>query len=366
MTHTATQTIYPLTASQPYPRRQWWMVAYSTEVNRDILARTVLGEKVVLYRTEEGQAVAASGVCPHRMFPLEKGRLVGDDIQCGYHGFKYDTKGACVLTPSQDTPAPACLRSYPVIEHGGTVWIWTGEAHLADVALMPDLAALGVGTPEWAADKSDCFELKGRYTLLIDNLLDLTHVSFIHLDTLPNGEAVAKLPYELVTSEKSLNVRRVGKGIASNPFTKLLFPHYDGPVDQSFDAEYLGPCLIRTAGAMWKAGTDEALGTLNFLHIIMPETPTTTRYYVITTRNFGLDSPAISAMSDHFTKTIGPQDQDAIEAIENVLQQESLPREISCRADAGDIQVRRRLTAQIEAEQAKPTVSVTQPAQAAA
>jgi vanillate O-demethylase monooxygenase subunit len=347
-------TVYPLTASQPYPRRQWWMAAYSSEVSRDILPRTVLGEKIVLYRTEEGQAVAVSGVCPHRMYPLEKGRLVGNDIQCGYHGFKYDTKGVCVLTPSQDSPAPACLRTYPLIEHGGTVWIWTGEADLADPALMPDLASVGVGSPGWAADMSSCFELKGRYTLLIDNLLDLTHVSFIHIDTLPNGEAVAKLPYELVSSGKSLNVRRVGKGIPSNPFLKLLFPDYDGPVDQSFDAEYMGPCLIRTAGQMWASGTGAPLGTLNFLHIITPETPTTTRYYVITTRNFGLDSPAISAMSEHFTKTIGPQDQDAIEAIEQVLRQGNRPREISCRADAGDIQVRRRLSAQIEAEQAIP------------
>jgi vanillate O-demethylase monooxygenase subunit len=288
------------------------------------------------------------------MYPLEKGRLVGNDIQCGYHGFKYDTKGVCVLTPSQDSPAPACLRTYPLIEHGGTVWIWTGEADLADPALMPDLASVGVGSPGWAADMSSCFELKGRYTLLIDNLLDLTHVSFIHIDTLPNGEAVAKLPYELVSSGKSLNVRRVGKGIPSNPFLKLLFPDYDGPVDQSFDAEYMGPCLIRTAGQMWASGTGAPLGTLNFLHIITPETATTTRYYVITTRNFGLGSPAISAMSDHFTKTIGPQDQDAIEAIEQVLRQGNRPREISCRADAGDIQVRRRLSAQIEAEQAIP------------
>lgn len=351
------QSVYPLTASQPYPRRQWWMVAFSSEVSREILPRTVLGEKVVLYRTEDGKAVAAAGICPHRMYPMEKGRLVGDDIQCGYHGFKYDPKGVCVLTPSQATPAPACLRSYPVIEHGGTVWMWTGEAELADPALMPDLSSVGLGNPDWAADFAPRFDLGGRYTLLIDNLLDLTHVSFIHTDTLPNGDAVAKIPYELVSTEKSLNMRRVGKGIPSNPFLKTLYPHYDGPADQSFDAEYLGPCLIRTAGTMWASGTGEPLGTLNFLHIITPETPTTTFYHTITTRDFGLKDPAVSALSDLFARTIGPQDKEAIEAIEKVLQGRGIPREVSCKADAGAIQVRRRLTAQIEAEQAAQTAA---------
>jgi phenylpropionate dioxygenase-like ring-hydroxylating dioxygenase large terminal subunit len=349
--------VYPLTASEPFPRRQWWMVAYSSEVTRQIIPRSLLGEKIVLYRTEEGQAIAASGVCPHRMYPLEKGRLVGNDIQCGYHGFKYDTKGVCTLTPSQSEPAPACLRSYPVVEHGGTVWVWSGEAHLADPALMPDLSALGVGNPVWKADVSPRVDLDGRYTLLIDNLVDLSHVSFIHTDTIPNGEAVAGIPYDLINTDKSVNVKRVGKFIPSNPFVKLLFPDYDGPVDQSFDAEYLGPNIIRTAGPMWKSGTGEHLGTLNFLHIMTPATATTTYYHVITTRDFGLENPAVSAMADHFARTIGPQDKDAIESIEAILRAGNIPREISCRADAGAIQVRRRLNAQIEAELAKPVAA---------
>jgi vanillate O-demethylase monooxygenase subunit len=346
-------SVYPLTASQPFPRRQWWMVAYSSEVTREIIPRTLLGDKIVLYRTEDGQAVAVSGVCPHRMYPLEKGRVVGNEIQCGYHGFKYDVKGACTLTPSQSDPAPACLRSYPVIEHGNSVWVWSGEAHLADPALMPDLSAIGVGNPEWKAVPAPRVDLDARYTLLIDNLLDLSHVSFIHTDTIPNGEVVAGIPYELVTTDKSLNVKRVGKFIPSNPFLKLLYPDYDGPADQSFDAEYLGPNIIRTAGPMWKSETGEPLGTLNFLHIITPATATTTYYHLFTTRNFGLENPAVNAMADHFARTIGPQDKDAIEAIEMNLRTGDIPREVSCRADAGAIQVRRRLNAQIEAEQAQ-------------
>ena len=108
--------MYPLDTPSPYPRRQWWMAAWSNEVQRSVLGRTILGEKVVLYRTESGEAVCPSGICPHRMYPLEKGRLVGDSLQCGYHGITFDASGRCTHVPSQDAAAPAALRRYPVFE----------------------------------------------------------------------------------------------------------------------------------------------------------------------------------------------------------------------------------------------------------
>ena len=133
---------YPLTTEQPYPRRQWWAAATAAEVSRSLMARDILGERVLLYRQEDGTAVAVSGICPHRAFPLEKGRLVGDSVQCGYHGFTFGPDGACQRVPSQNgVPQHAALRRYPVVERGGVVWIWTGEESTADPALLPDLAA---------------------------------------------------------------------------------------------------------------------------------------------------------------------------------------------------------------------------------
>ncbi|UEP30830.1 aromatic ring-hydroxylating dioxygenase subunit alpha [Burkholderia sp. B21-007] len=342
--------MYPLDTPSPYPRRQWWMAAWSTEVGRSVLGRTIQGEKVVLYRTESGEAVCTSGICPHRMYPLEKGRLVGDSLQCAYHGITFDASGRCTHGPSQEAVAPAALRRYPVLERAGTVWIWTGEPEAADPRLMPPLDEVGM-CDGWRIDKQGPIDLDARYTLLIDNLLDLSHVSFIHADTIPGAEAVARVPCEPVGSSQSFNNRRLGRGIPSSPYLQMLFPEYEGPVDQHFDAEYFGPCMIRTGGHFLIAGTEQKLGTVNFLHLITPETPTSTRYFVATVRNFRTDDEPLSQFYLASGNAIAPQDKEAITSIEHVLRTgQPLPREISVKADLGSVQVRKRLTVQIRAE----------------
>jgi len=138
--------MYPLSVDQPYPREQWWVAAYSSEVERDLLARDILGEPVILYRTEAGEAVAQAGICPHRAYPLSKGRLVGDAVQCGYHGFRFGVDGQCQHVPSQTgVPQNAQLRAYPIFEQAGLIWLWTGSPGRADPGLVPDLHSLGLG-----------------------------------------------------------------------------------------------------------------------------------------------------------------------------------------------------------------------------
>jgi vanillate O-demethylase monooxygenase subunit len=162
---------------------------------------------------------------------------------------------------------------------------------------------------------------------------------------------VARVPCELIRSSQSLNSLRLLRGVPSNPYLRMLFPEYEGPADQHFDAEYFGPCLVRTGGHYLIAGTEQRLGTVNFLHLITPETPTSTHYFVGTARNFRADDETISQDYLAATDAIAPQDQEAITAIERVLQAGlPLPREVSVKADVGSIQVRKRLAAQIRAE----------------
>jgi phenylpropionate dioxygenase-like ring-hydroxylating dioxygenase large terminal subunit len=345
--------VYPLAGEgKAYPYQQWWIAAYSDEVARKVLGRTVLGESLVLFRTEAGEAIALSGVCPHRMFPMVKGRLVGDAIQCGYHGFTYDRTGTCILTPSQATPAKASLRRYPVVETAGLIWVWTGEPDLSDPTLLPDIGSIGLGSSQWAVEQHPRVVLQGRYSLLIDNLVDLGHASFLHQTTIPNADEVALLPQELDDGVRSFNVRRLGCEIRG-PFVQALFPNYDGAVDQSFDSEYYGPNLIRTGGAVFRAGTRDELGTLNFIHGITPQTDTSTHYFVMTARNFRIDDASLGVMNLRMGERILPQDAEAIEAIEQAIQSGHLPREVSCRADSPGVQVRRKLSTQIEGETAQ-------------
>ena len=344
--------MYPLKQEQAYPFEHWWIAAQSSEVGRKILGRTILNQRVVLFRTNDGAAVALAGHCPHRNYPFEKSELVGDALQCGYHGFTFDRAGSCIAIPSQGAVPPhAAVRRYPLVERGGVIWIWTGTAHTADAQLLPNLDDIGLGGAGWALEHHPMVTIKSRYTLLIDNLLDLNHVTFIHKDTIPGAKAIVHIPVEIVETDQSLNARRVGRDLPGNPLLRQQFPDYDGNVDQHFDAEYYGPSLIRTGGTIYAAGTSRALGIQNFIHGITPETPTSLHYFVVTARNFGLDNPKLGAMNIGMGAKIQPQDIEAIEAIEQALQlQPDMPHEISCRGDAAALKVRHRLDTHIRNE----------------
>lgn len=344
--------MYPLKVEKPYPVNHWWVAAYSSEVGREILGREILGEPVILYRSEAGVAVALSGICPHRAFPLAKGCLVDDAVQCGYHGFEFGPDGACRNVPSQTgIPTRSSLRKYPVVEIAGLVWIWTGDADRADQALMPDCGEFGLGEPGWEVEQHPLVTVEARYTLLIENLLDLSHVTFIHRETIPAGEKLAGLPVSVIKSESRLNVQRIGKALPVNPLIKMQFPDQEGPVDQHFDAEYIGPGLIRTGGAMFDSASGTPLGVQNYVHMITPANPHRLHYFVNTSRNFGTDRSMLGEMQLAMGSRIQPQDIEAIEAIERVLQSgATLPTEISARVDNGALEVRRRLEEHILAD----------------
>src|SRR5215210_9435179 len=97
-----------------FPLNCWYVAATSDEVDRSLLGRRLLDRAVVLYRLESGAVVALDDRCAHRAFPLSAGRLAGDEVVCGYHGFAYDSAGACVRIPSQDSvPAGVCVTAFP-------------------------------------------------------------------------------------------------------------------------------------------------------------------------------------------------------------------------------------------------------------
>ena len=162
-----------------YPYNCWWVAALSSEVGRDLLGRWMLDMPVLLYRTEDGRAVAVENRCPHRAAPLSLGCLKGDNVQCGYHGFTFAPDGACVDAPSMGTALPAAtIRSFPVIEQNAFVWVYLGDpAKLSEVPPPHNL--------EWTEDPAFAFvqgrmDVKANYMLLKENVLDLTHFGYVH------------------------------------------------------------------------------------------------------------------------------------------------------------------------------------------
>jgi phenylpropionate dioxygenase-like ring-hydroxylating dioxygenase large terminal subunit len=344
--------MHPLKVEQPYPFNQWWVAAYASELTRTPLGRTILGERVVMYRTQDGEAVALAGLCPHRSFPIEMATLDGDTLVCGYHGFRFDALGKCVAIPSQErVPATFCTRKYPLAERGEFVWIWTGPKELADLKTVPDLSAYGVGNLSWHVEQRPIMDLKARYTLLIDNLMDLSHITFIHATSIPGGQAVINIPVQVSEERGTLNAVRKGMALPTNPAHQLFFPGFTGPIDRHFDSEFFGPSLIRTGGDMFNSETGEYMGSTQFLHAITPVDPHNTRYFGLAPRDFRLGDAEFDEQSLARNKRIQPEDKVVLEAIEKGLQEAShLQPEISARVDTPALKIRHLIERQIQSE----------------
>src|SRR5688572_6892210 len=109
-------------------RNYWYVAAWSKDLSPEPIARTILNEPVVLFRTPDGKAVALQDRCAHRRMPLSHGKVVGETIVCCYHGLAYDFAGRCVRVPGQaTTPAGIGVRAFPLVERYGAVWVWMGD-----------------------------------------------------------------------------------------------------------------------------------------------------------------------------------------------------------------------------------------------
>jgi len=169
-------------------RNCWYVAAWADELGDErsgcgLLARTILGEPLVLYRTAAGDPVALLDRCPHRLLPLSKGERQGDLIQCGYHGLTFDPAGRCVRIPGQQIiPEAAHVRRYPTADHMGMVWVWPGDPALADRAklfdLLPQWGEAQKPGGKWAWFPGPLTYVRANYQMLAENLVDPQHVAF--------------------------------------------------------------------------------------------------------------------------------------------------------------------------------------------
>ena len=164
-------------------RNCWYVAGWSYDIATDsLVSRTILGEPIALYRKANGGVVALEDRCCHRLAPLSRGRIEGHDLRCMYQGLKFALSGKRVEVPGQDLiPSTAVVRSYPVVERDCWVWLWMGDPASADPALIPE--ALGHDHPAWFMQTGQ-LAYEANYELINDNLLDLTHLSYVHEKTL--------------------------------------------------------------------------------------------------------------------------------------------------------------------------------------
>ncbi len=353
-----------------FVRNTWYVAAWDHEVGRTPLARTILNTPVVLYRCEDGRPVAMNDACPHRFLPLSKGELVGDTIQCGYHGMTFDCEGACTRIPGQDSiPDTARVTSYPVVERWGWVWIWMGDPALADPGLIFDIPQLATG--DWEVCRGEKMYLRGNYQLMTDNLMDPSHVSYVHKSTL-GGAGEAELPVRTEVFDGFVTVSRVVPDAKPAPIFQAL-GNYSGNVHRWQVYKVLPPsmCIVDTGtidarGDDWRAldlGTDRpeknvtmpdtgdrTVVYLRGYDFMTPESETSTHYFWFLLRNFGLGDTALEARIIEQTTMAFSEDLDICEAIQARVDRGELPRQVNVGIDKGSTQVRRMVDRMIAAE----------------
>jgi phenylpropionate dioxygenase-like ring-hydroxylating dioxygenase large terminal subunit len=344
------------------PQDQWYVAAYGREIGRDLFSRTVCGESILFWRTAAGAVTAMSDRCVHRRFPLSQAptRLVDDQVVCGYHGFTYGADGRCVAVPGQTrVPRTARLRSYPVVEQDSFVWVFIGDPDRADASGIP--RAPWLDSPGYTT-VAGMEPLAARFGLLVDNLLDLSHETYLHGGYIGTPE-VASTPITTRVDEEAgvVSVSRHMDDAECPPFYARS-TGLSGRIARWQDIEYTPPCLytlhsrIAPVGSLpHPDGSDPDAFHVEVVYAITPETERTTHDFWAVARDFALDDQEVSDFLAEQNRTVVLQDVEALDVLEKVIATEvDGYQELSINIDTGGLAARRMLAALVERGTAVP------------
>jgi len=340
-------------------RNCWYVAAWGHEVGRSLLARTVLEEPMVLYRTEAGSPVALLDRCPHRLLPLSMGNLREDAVECGYHGLTFDCSGRCVRAPGQDRiPAAAQVRSFPTVEHLGMVWVWPGDPAQADTAKLfdqlPQWAASQSPDPQWGLNCGPYTYVKSNYQLLTENLVDPAHVSFVHKSSLGTAQMV-DIPIETTEKNGALLVTRWTLDSLAAPILQR-YGKWPGNVDRwQYYWLYPPSTAVVDFGSHLPgmehsdAARDEGMRIYS-CHFLTPETEGSTHYFWLQLRNFSQTDLAVSRdIVEQFVIAFD-EDKVVLEAIQKAEADPRVDSRVKLALDSGSVRLRRMVAQMIEKE----------------
>ncbi|MGW6929760.1 Rieske 2Fe-2S domain-containing protein [Lentzea sp. NPDC054927] len=334
-----------------FPRDQWYVAAYGSEIEHDLFNRTICGEPILFWRTRDGAVTAMPDRCVHRRFPLSQkpSRLVDDQVVCGYHGFTYDAGGKCVAVPGQTRiPRTARLLPYPVVEQDSFVWVFIGDPANADASRIP--RAPWLVSPDYTT-VAGMEPLNARYELLVDNLLDLSHETYLHGGYIGTPE-VASTPITTEVDEDAgiVYVSRHMDDAECPPFYAKS-TGLQGRIARWQDIEYTPPCLYKlhsriapVGSAPNPDGTDPDAFHVEVVYAITPETETSTHDFWCVARDFALGDEEVSAFLAENNRTVVMQDVVALNVLEQVIANEPEGyQELSINIDTGGLAARRML-----------------------
>ena len=356
----------------PHPLNAWYAVAWDHEAtSKELLARTVAGKPMAIYRTGDGRPVALADACWHRLAPLSMGKLVGsDEVQCPYHGLRYNSAGRCTSMPAQETVNPsAMVPSYPIVERYRYLWVWPGDITLADPDLVPDMHQMD--DPAWAGDGLT-IHAPCNYQLILDNLMDLTHEEFVHGSSIGQDELSESAFHTRVEDDGSVTVERWMLDVMPPPFWRKnirdRFPDFDGPVDRWQIIHYYPPSTICIDVGVARTGTgapqgDRSQGVNGYvMNTITPETDRTSLYFWAFMRNYRLDSQLITTQLREGVRNVFAEDEAMLAAQQAAIDANPDHEFYSLNIDAGGMWVRRILDRMLDAEARTLAGPVSEPA----
>ncbi len=342
-------------------RNAWYVAGWSKDFGRSLASRTLLGESIVLFRTENGEPAALEDACPHRKLPLSKGCLKGDHVECGYHGLTFDASGACVEAPTQRgrIPSRAIVRRYPAADRYRLLWIWMGEPELADESKIFPIERFD--DPSWGLTEGGSLDIDCNYLWVADNLLDPSHVAWVHQGSFAGAG----------TDGSPLSVNATGRGVIVHRwiYEQPCSPYYSSLVkfkgncdrlqhyEMCFPAIGLNKSIYTPAGA---GGPEMSEAPENYVnisyHFLTPVDDDHTLYFWFQHRNTDPQDQEISNRMNEGARQAFEEDRDVLVSVHEGMKNSATPH-IDLGLDAGAKLFRLHLSRLIEKERDQSQLS---------
>ncbi|NMN04542.1 MULTISPECIES: aromatic ring-hydroxylating dioxygenase subunit alpha [unclassified Novosphingobium] len=295
-------------------RKAWYMAGWADEIGEAGLARRIAGRPTFLYRLADGNIAALLDRCPHRFAPLSKGTRDGDRVVCGYHGLAFTPDGHCAHNPfAARIPAGSDIPAFAVAERDGIAWVWGDEPSTADPALIPDFGFI----PDTAHSRTvrGYTLMQANYEYGTDNLLDLSHIEFVHKGTFAGQGVIFAGQHSVTVEADTLHSNWWMPDIAPPSVAYGIFPP-DAKVDHWLDMRWNAPASMRLHVGVAPHGAPREAGfEVPQAHILTPADEHSTHYFWSTTRFNDLDDAGVDAMLKAlFGEAFDLEDKPMIEA----------------------------------------------------
>lgn len=307
-------------------RNAWYASAWAHELTADgFMTRKILGKNLLLYRKSDNSVTAILNRCSHRFAPLSLGRREGDCIRCMYHELVFDSEGKCVEEPGRKGVSPNTdIPTYPAVERHKLVWVWLGDADKADPDLIPDCHQND--SPEWTC-KPGYATFNANYMLILDNLLDFSHLSFVHENTLGGRRSIAEINPKVEKTNSGVKMTRWYLNEPEfAPFLKGV-ERFTGPVDRwnIYHLSTLSNHFSMSSGSA-PAGTGAPEGKLapetmvsHSNQLITPADEHNTHYFYVLAHGFAVEDSNLTDLLAERVRAGFAEDNVMIEAQQKVI-----------------------------------------------